>query len=73
VTVYASWNGATEVATWEVLAGPGPNRLKPVKSAPRDGFETTITVHTAERHVAVRARNGSGRELGTARVVDTGG
>jgi hypothetical protein len=73
VTVYASWNGATEVATWEVLAGPGPNRLKPVKSAPRDGFETTITVHTAERHVAVRAKNGSGRVLGTARVVDTGG
>jgi hypothetical protein len=24
VTLYASWNGATEVATWEVLAGPGP-------------------------------------------------
>ncbi len=24
VTVYASWNGATEVAAWRVLAGPGP-------------------------------------------------
>ena len=22
VTLYASWNGATEVATWQVLAGP---------------------------------------------------
>src|SRR5919112_4001684 len=28
--LYASWNGATEVATWEVLAGPRPGRLESV-------------------------------------------
>jgi hypothetical protein len=27
VTLYTSWNGATEVASWEVLAGPGPDQL----------------------------------------------
>jgi hypothetical protein len=27
VTLYASWNGATEVATWEVLSGPRPVRV----------------------------------------------
>jgi len=70
VTLYASWNGATEVATWEVLAGPGPERLKPVGSVPRHGFETAITVGTAERYVGVRAKDSSGRVLGTSRSTE---
>ena len=69
VTVYASWNGATEVATWQVLAGPGPDRLKPAASAPRDGFETSISVRGAGPYVAVRARDGSGRVLGASKAV----
>jgi hypothetical protein len=68
VTLYASWNGATEVTTWEVLAGPGPERIKPVGSVPRHGFETAITVGTAERYVGVRAKDSSGRVLGTSRA-----
>ena len=73
VRVYASWNGATEVATWEVLAGPGSERLKPVRSAPREGFETTITVRTTEPYIGVRAKDRSGRVLGTAKAVEPGG
>lgn len=38
VTVYARWNGATEVAVWEVLAGPRPGRLEPVGWAPPQGL-----------------------------------
>ncbi len=41
-TVYASWNGATRVASWRVLAGAGAGRLKAVASAARSGFETAI-------------------------------
>jgi hypothetical protein len=33
VTLYASWNGGTEVAAWEVLAGPNPGGLEPLGSA----------------------------------------
>ncbi len=69
VTLYASWNGATEVATWEVLAGPNLDELEVVASAPRKGFETAITVETTEAYVGVRAKNGSGRVLGTAEAV----
>jgi hypothetical protein len=72
VTVYASWNGATEVATWQVLAGPGPDRLRPVGSAPRAGFETAVVVRTAEPYVGVQARDRSGRVLGTARATKPG-
>jgi hypothetical protein len=73
VTLYASWNGATEVASWEVLAGPGPDRLEPVGSAPRKGFETAIKVQTAEPYVGVRAKNGAGKMLGTTKTVKTVG
>jgi hypothetical protein len=69
VKVYASWNGATEVATWQVLAGPSPDRLRPVASAPRDGFETAITVHTTEPYVGVQAKDRSGRVFGVSKAV----
>jgi hypothetical protein len=72
VTVYASWNGATEVATWHVLAGPNPGRLRRVGSAPRAGFETSITVRTAEPYVGVQARDSSGRILGATRAIMPG-
>src|SRR5918993_2307 len=62
--VYASWNGATEIESWEVLAGPHPGRLESVGSVPRDGFETAMLVKTSEPYVAVQARHRSGRVLG---------
>src|SRR5215204_2187752 len=69
VTLYASWNGATEVESWEVLAGAHPDRLEPLGSVPRGGFETAISARTEEPHVAVRARDSSGRVLGTSSAV----
>ncbi len=70
LTVYASWNGATEVATWQVLAGPSPDQLEPVGATPREGFETVVLVHTTEPYVAVQARDHSGRVLGTSRALE---
>ncbi len=42
VSVFASWNGAREVARWQVLAGPSAGSLKPVALAAKQGFETRI-------------------------------
>jgi hypothetical protein len=67
-TVYASWNGATTVATWQLLTGPGPARLTAVSTTPRAGFETTIPAPTAAFY-AVRALSASGRVLGTSKPV----
>jgi len=64
VTLYASWNGATEVAGWEVLAGPAPDELRSLGSARRKGFETAIAFTTDEPYVAVGAKDPSGRTLG---------
>ena len=69
ISVYASWNGATDVATWEVLTGPRPEGLEPLGSVAKDGFETATLVHTPEAYVAVRARNRSGRILGTSEPI----
>ena len=72
VTLYASWNGATEVASWEVLAGPAPDELGSLGRAPRRGFETAISFTTEEPYVGVRARDRSGRALGASEAVERG-
>jgi hypothetical protein len=71
LAVYASWNGATEVATWDVLAGAGAAGLSFAASAPRSGFETAITVTTTEPFVAVRALDSSGATLGVSQLLST--
>lgn len=68
--LYVSWNGATEVAEWEVLAGPGPDEMESIGSAPREGFETAITVQTAEPYVGTRAKDGSGETLEASDAVE---
>jgi Arylsulfotransferase (ASST) len=67
VVLYASWNGATEVATWEVLAGSDPGELESLGSVPRDGFETAMLVQTSDPYVAVRAKDRSSGVLGTTK------
>jgi hypothetical protein len=71
-TVYASWNGATQVARWEVLAGASASSLAPAGSAARSGFETRISSRGGA-YVAVRALDADGNVLGTSRAIGTSG
>jgi hypothetical protein len=69
VSVYASWNGATGVASWRVLAGSSPAQLTPVASAAKSGFETTIATPGGAgptTYVAVQALNSAGTIIGTS-------
>jgi hypothetical protein len=68
VTVYASWNGATDVSRWRLLAGPSRNDLVPIATVGKSGFETAIHAKTSERYLAVRALAKSGRALGTSKL-----
>ncbi len=63
-TVKASWNGATEVASWQVLGAGGAV----VGAAPKSGFETSITV-PAQASVAVRALDASGNQLANSAAI----
>jgi EmrB/QacA subfamily drug resistance transporter len=66
-TVYASWNGATAVAAWRVLAGGGASSLTPVAHAARSGFETPIPVSGRHHTFEVQALNAKGRPIGTSK------
>jgi hypothetical protein len=69
--VYASWNGATAVSSWRVLAGSSPGSLAPVAVAGRAGFETAISLPagTAAPYVAVQALDATGAVIGVSAVV----
>jgi len=80
-TVYASWNGATELASWRVLASSGTvsgagsatgagsagSRMTAVGSAPRSGFETAIRVPAGYQSFELQALDAGGRVIGASR------
>jgi EmrB/QacA subfamily drug resistance transporter len=65
-TVYASWNGATRLARWRVLAATGDGRLSAVTSAAKSGFETTIPVPPGYKSFEVEALDANGRVIGAS-------
>ncbi|KAF2723057.1 hypothetical protein K431DRAFT_337636 [Polychaeton citri CBS 116435] len=80
-TVYVSWNGATEVRSWAVLASNSTAELLEfghsntlhdlvVKTVPKAGFETAIVLDTPDIHVRVAALDASGAVLGATVLVD---
>ena len=74
-TVYASWNGATEIASWRVLAGATPATLTPVAQAGKGGFETAIALPagTLGPDVAVQALDAGGNVLASSATVPEAG
>lgn len=70
-TVYASWNGATQVASWQVLAGGSAQALRPIVTATRTGFETAIALPggTTGPYLAVQALDGEGNVLRASAAV----
>ncbi len=69
LTVYASWNGATAVASWRVLAGASSGALAAVATAARSGFETAIPTPSPGPYVRVQALGATGAVLATSAVV----
>lgn len=65
---YASWNGATQVASWRLLSGASAASLAAVATVPRAGFETAIALPAGAGAAQVQALDGAGRVLGTSKV-----
>jgi hypothetical protein len=71
LTVYASWDGATTVASWQVLAGSTPSALQPVTQVAKTSFETAIPVSSNDGpYFAVEALDSGGHVLGTSATVE---
>jgi hypothetical protein len=68
-TAYASWNGATEVASWQLLEGTTATDLRPGPIVARTGFETALPLGAATRMAAVAALDRSGAQLRTSPAV----
>jgi EmrB/QacA subfamily drug resistance transporter len=66
-TVYASWNGATQVVSWRVLGGASAGRLQVVAPAAKSGFETAIPVPAGDTTFELQALDRRGRVLGASR------
>jgi Arylsulfotransferase (ASST) len=68
IVSYVSWNGATDVAEWRLLAGANAHALSPVTTVSRTGFETRIAIPKEPRHLVVQALDARGNVLGTSAV-----
>ena len=66
--VYASWNGATEIDRWTILAGTDRTSLAPVGSQEWTGLETAIVVNSTGPYFAAVALDKSGNELGRSAI-----
>ena len=71
-TLSTSWNGATEVASWELLVGESPSSLSVVATVPKSGFQTSATVSlpasisATSTYVQSRALSATGAVLGSS-------
>ena len=69
IAVHAVWNGATQVASWQVLGGESSAGLSVLATAPWNGLDTVITVSGPANYIQVVALDASGKTLGTSATV----
>ncbi|PNY29792.1 Uncharacterized protein TCAP_00293 [Tolypocladium capitatum] len=75
-TVYLSWNGATDVKSWAVLAAGNATAINNYRNliaeAPRRGFETAIHLgaNATRRYIGAAALAADGTVLGSTSVID---
>ncbi|HZE06529.1 MAG TPA: arylsulfotransferase family protein, partial [Solirubrobacteraceae bacterium] len=67
-TVYASWNGATQVSAWRVLGLAAGSPAKTLARHARTGFETAMPVAPGYRRFEVQALDSAGKVIGTSKA-----
>ncbi len=65
--VHISWNGASEVASWRVLAGERPGSLTPRTTIPASDFESSTILPKKYAYAAVQALDAAGNVLGSSK------
>ena len=70
--IYVSWNGATEVASWNLYKStPDGENMELVASTPRQGFETGLVYAGFAGYVVAEALDRNGTTLGKSAVTKT--
>jgi arylsulfotransferase ASST len=65
--VHMSWNGASEVASWRVLAGEHPGSLTARTTISASAFESSTILPKRYAYAAVQALNATGKVLGSSK------
>jgi hypothetical protein len=65
-SLYVSWNGATEVAAWELRTGAAAGDLAAAARVPRSGFETALPRPSNARYAAAVALDAQGMPLASS-------
>jgi len=63
---YASWNGATAIAAWQLNVGRTPADLRPERTIAASGFETAIPLSGSSGYLNVHAIDAAGRRLASS-------
>jgi len=66
---YASWNGSTKTAWWRIDAGLARDRLHPVATVRKSGFETAVPLHGPHAFVRATALDAEKKPLASSRAV----
>ena len=68
-SLYASWNGSTELAAWRLLTGTSESSLAAGPVTTKRGFETMLAPPASARFAAAAALDRAGRELARSATV----
>lgn len=73
-TVFMSWNGATEIAKWNIYSGPSTDKLDLFRTVNKTGFETTFrfpprTVNPSVNYTQAGAVNRNGNVMALTQIV----
>jgi hypothetical protein len=69
-SVAVSWNGATDVARWDLATTGTDGTTTVIATHAKDGFETVIAVDAVPADTVARALDAEGKVLATTPVVD---
>lgn len=67
--IYMSWNGATETASWMVLAGWSPYAMAAIAYTVRNGFETAVKLDGVCPYFQILALDAGDSVIGRSRIV----
>ena len=70
--VWTSWNGATAVSSWRLLAGSSPSKLATLSTAPKRGFEMAVSAPTGMGVFEVQALDADGNVLSSSATASVG-
>ncbi len=70
--VHTSWNGATEVSRWRVLAGERPGALEPRATIPASDFESSTILPKKYAYVEAQALDFAGHVIGRSGAARVG-